>query len=587
MDPMDQEPKAPEVGASTPASAEAPAEAAAETSAEAAAEGSSVFEPNQVYRIISISEDCSSFDLHEDNLHSIMQEVKKLGDMKLMILSVVGDFRTGKSFLLSSFLRYLYYCETNNTENPEGLGWLKDQENLGGHASTNGPGFLWRGGKERMTTGMLMYGRPFVRTLESGEKVAVLLMDTQGLYDLKTTKDLTTAIFSLTTLISSYQIYNLTKQIQEDKLQQLQFYTEFAQTARKEFEKTKARGKGKPVAGDMFPFQTLDFLVRDWQNFEDDEDIEQCLKEMPEVLSAAMTLSVEDDGTREQIKSAFETLGCFLLPHPGIKITKNNFDGGVGALESNFVQLLDVYVRRVFQSGLNSKKVQGVDVTADSFELFLGQYVSLFKDGKLPATVDLVSAIATATNLSAKQSAMNAYKAEMKPCREGTFMGVDDLLEAHTAAKAIALETFEAIATFGKEEDIRAHRELLLADVAAEFLTIKDQDKLKMHAGLHKYIIPLLAAVIAFFLDWVSDWVCDGWSETCRKFSLNFALLYYVVGLVLAWEFYRIYTANGLPAATLGAMKLGEMVVEKVKEIQDQGKLMMKEGVGSGKEKEE
>lgn len=46
---------------------------------------------------------------------------------------------------------------------------------------TQSAGFLWRGGKERMTTGIWMYGKPFVRTLaETGEKVGVILMDTQG-----------------------------------------------------------------------------------------------------------------------------------------------------------------------------------------------------------------------------------------------------------------------------------------------------------------------------------------------------------------------------------------------------------------------
>jgi hypothetical protein len=56
-----------------------------------------------------------------------------------------------------------------------------------------------------------------------------------------------------------------------------------------------------------------------------------------------------------------------------------------------------------------------------------------------------------------------------------------------------------------------------------------------------------------------SDYACDAWSDTCRKFSRNLALLYYIVALVLMWEFYRIYKENGWPAATLGAMKLGEV----------------------------
>jgi hypothetical protein len=41
-----------------------------------------------------------------------------------------------------------------------------------------------------------------------------VLMDTQGMFDFQTSKELTAAIFGLSTLISSVQIYNLSKQIQ-------------------------------------------------------------------------------------------------------------------------------------------------------------------------------------------------------------------------------------------------------------------------------------------------------------------------------------------------------------------------------------
>ena len=137
-----------------------------------------------------------------------------------------------------------------------------------------------------------MYDKPFARKLPNGEKVAVILMDTQGLFDNKTSPELTAAIFGLSTLISSYQVYNISKQIQEDKLQQLHFFTEFSQVALRQFNKPKVPEKEevfdlkKAQGVPMFffqsqlivpfledhtepPFQTLEFLVRDWQNFEE------------------------------------------------------------------------------------------------------------------------------------------------------------------------------------------------------------------------------------------------------------------------------------------------------------------------------
>lgn len=60
-----------------------------------------------------------------------------------------------------------------------------------------------------------MWSRPFIRKVPStGEKVAVLVMDTQGMFDGTLSQQLTASIFGLSTLFSSYQIYNVQNRIQ-------------------------------------------------------------------------------------------------------------------------------------------------------------------------------------------------------------------------------------------------------------------------------------------------------------------------------------------------------------------------------------
>lgn len=207
-------------------------------------------------KLISISEDGNEFRLNEKNLDLVVDEFKKLetNDTKLAIVSVVGAFRTGKSFLLSAFLRYLNFCQDTGEMNPEPMKWLTE-----GNAYLSGGSpdrdnkestkvFAWKSGKDRMTEGIWVYSKPFVRELPNGQRVLLMLMDTQGMFDMKTGKELTAAIFGLSTLISSFQVYNIVKQIQEDKLEQLHYFTEFSRAALKEFE--RAQKKKQDITGE-------------------------------------------------------------------------------------------------------------------------------------------------------------------------------------------------------------------------------------------------------------------------------------------------------------------------------------------------
>lgn len=69
--------------------------------------------------------------------------------------------------------------------------------------------FPWRGGYERQTTGIWMWSEPFILHAHAGsdkQDIAVLLMDTQGMFDNQTSMLLTTQIFGLSTLVSSFQV---------------------------------------------------------------------------------------------------------------------------------------------------------------------------------------------------------------------------------------------------------------------------------------------------------------------------------------------------------------------------------------------
>jgi hypothetical protein len=107
-------------------------------------------------------------------------------------------------------------------------------------------GFPWRGGSERDTNGILMWSDIFLHDTDN-EKVrrikmliakknssyvlcltfqfAIILLDTQGSFDSTITPGLRRdwkTVFALSTMLSSVQVYNLSQNIQEDDLQNLQ-----------------------------------------------------------------------------------------------------------------------------------------------------------------------------------------------------------------------------------------------------------------------------------------------------------------------------------------------------------------------------
>ena len=88
-------------------------------------------------KIIDIDENGEAFVLKEDVLRSIMSRVP--ADMPVSIVGVVGAFRTGKSFLLDFFLRYLKNTDPNVLDTDferedKRLVWMKEGGKLEGGA---------------------------------------------------------------------------------------------------------------------------------------------------------------------------------------------------------------------------------------------------------------------------------------------------------------------------------------------------------------------------------------------------------------------------------------------------------------------
>lgn len=483
-------------------------------------------------QIVSIGneEDAYAFSFHKDTLNEILNKVPK--KEHVAVVSVVGAFRTGKSFLLSWFLKYLH----SDANGEAAKDWYTKFDKLGGGPGSNPDdsdaethGFDWRGGSERNTTGIWMWSEPFSRTRADGSKISVLLVDTQGMFDHETTMALTAAIFGLSTLLSSHQIYNVDKRIQEDNLQQLALFSEYGRMAlqqeRRDNLDDDCDEKSSTVVAKA-PFQSIEFLVRDWQNFEDDEDEELMEKEMPEYLETVLKERDAKDlqETRDHILSSFEKISCFMMTHPGFAVTKKKYEGDISKIEPTFLMLLDKFCRKVFGDNLQPKTIHGRELTAPELAAFMEAYALLFKNGaSFPEASTMLEATASANNTVAVNATISSYVEEMDE-----FVGPDavafrreeDFRDFHDSVMSKSMRAFDGIATFGSSNSIQKARLKVIADITQRLsMYEKLNESRNPLAGLETFLIPSGIAVMSYILRTIADATCSSWSQTCRASS--------------------------------------------------------------------
>lgn len=425
-------------------------------------------EPLQIVSI-GTEDDKFAFEFHEAKLNSIMRKIPP--GWKVSVVSVVGAFRTGKSFLLTWFLAYLRQLKESGSTEKLSSGdkkWFEKIETIENDA------FHWRGGSERNTTGIWMWSVPhFVK--KGGENMAVLIVDSQGMFDNETTMSLTASIFGLSTLLSSYQIYNVDKRIQEDNLQQLALFSEYARLA-VEGTDSAAAAKTDDDEEAPKPFQTMEFLVRDWQHFEDEEDYDRMEEEMNEYMEKVISEREAKDlqETREQIQACFEKTTCFGLSHPGMAVIKKNFKGEVAKMDETFLNLLDRYCRRVFSvDNLTPKIIQGREVTAAELGSFIKAYAEMFASGaSFPEASTMLEATATANNQNAVNLAFNKYRDYMDRIsgpKCSSYIRPAELEDDHRSLLMKALHEFDSVATFGSKKSIEEARKSVIQKIANEF----------------------------------------------------------------------------------------------------------------------
>jgi len=349
----------------------------------------------------------------------------KIADKKVCVVSVAGKFRTGKSFLLNVFLRFLKHLENGGL--PEDENWLTGEREL--------TGFSWRSGESSDTTGILVWSHPFILK----DDIVILLMDTQGSFDNSGTFKDCVNVFALSELVSSLQIYNLRGNIDSSDLEHLSYFAKYGALAMEN-------------QGNLKPFQSLLFLVRDWSLNEDyGFDGGQAIleKRLDRNDDQPEELKITCDG----IENSFEQLDCFLMPPPGRKIAKD--DANFEELDPEFVKQLYSLVPSVFSAeSLISKKSNGENVTCKQLFDYFEMYAKIFRGDSLPAPKSLLFSQAEISHTHAIEKALDLYDTEMSAFSKNDKFFTSDAVfqEQHETSAKKAFNCFMDVKRIGQEQ---------------------------------------------------------------------------------------------------------------------------------------
>lgn len=227
-----------------------------------------------------------------------------------------------------------------------------------------------------------MWSDVFTHDYENGDKVAIILLDTQGAFDNKSTLRDCATIFGLSTLVSSVQCQNLSGKIQQNDLQFLNFFTEYGRLTLEDTNQT--------------PFQRLQFIVRDWcypYEYEYGSDggelyLQQNFEMSPDQSDEMKTIN-------KQIKSCFTEIGCVLMPHPGFKVASDPcFDGRLSDIENEFkLQLESVVPMLLAPENLIMKEVNGRKICAGELIQYIKSYLNIYNGDKIPVPKSILEVL--------------------------------------------------------------------------------------------------------------------------------------------------------------------------------------------------
>ncbi|KAK3513840.1 hypothetical protein QTP70_028843 [Hemibagrus guttatus] len=342
----------------------------------------------------------------------VMKEAKEILDgitQPVVVVSVVGLYRTGKSYLMNR---------------------------LAGQQT----GFALGSTIESKTKGIWMWCVP--HPIKEG--LTVVLLDTEGLGDVhKGDEKHDTWIFCLALLLSSTLVYNSLGVIDNNALEKLHYVTELTEHIQV---KAQARDDHDDTAEFMRVFPSFIWCVRDF-TLRLEKDGKAITAD--EYLEGALELKLGNSSKIEKfnmprrcLRHFFAMRRCFVFPRPA-------GDDGLSRMEElsetdldeRFLQRAEEFCNYVFSSAKPKALTGGRILIGSALSSLAEVYVGAIRNGKIPCLENAVVALAQIHNEQAVEQGLQIYQSQVF---ELLCFPLDpsELSDIHRKAETAAINAF-------------------------------------------------------------------------------------------------------------------------------------------------
>ena len=267
---------------------------------------------------------------HHDRLENLIRE-NYAENLPVMPISIAGPQDTGKTFFMNFVVKLLNGTNTDD--------WIEAESES---VSLNLDAMTIGSSSQNETCCIKLYHKIFRLKDRNNEDVGVMLIDCQGFHGQNLTLYDSVKIFTLSSFVSSLQIYNLDKRIRADDLHFLDFVCSC----------------GVLISQDR-PFSDLGLLIRDFnvvnnQEFNGETEGRSYLDSW-----LRQPGNTDFDSLQNLLDRCYEKVNCFLISSPGSSVSNGRInDVPITQISESFREHVQKYVENICR-GLKAKQVNG------------------------------------------------------------------------------------------------------------------------------------------------------------------------------------------------------------------------------------